>query len=294
MKVDDFKELERLAIEAARAAGAVIRRHVGRVVEVKEKSGGSSRASQVLTEVDLLAQEAILKILEPTCATYDLALLSEERPDDCSRLKKDCFWCIDPLDGTLPFIEGSPGYAVSIALVARDGTPLIGVVFDPVEQVLYHAAAGAGAFRNEEPWQLKAKDAGDRPLSVITDRSFKEHPRFSEIMSGLERVADELGYSGVKTRFEGGAAMNACWVLEQAPACYFKFPKPKRGGGSLWDYAATACIYNEISAVASDAFGAPLDLNRSDSCFMNHRGILFATDSVLAERVMQLRSTLEN
>ena len=52
------------------------------------------------------------------------------------RLELNYFWCIDPLDGTLPFIEGKVGYAVSIGLVSRDGTPLIGVVCDPYHQTL--------------------------------------------------------------------------------------------------------------------------------------------------------------
>lgn len=74
--------------------------------------------------------------------------MTEESPDNRERLKKDFFWCIDPLDGTLPFIESTSGYAVSIALVAHDGTPYIGVIYDPVEQVLYHAVKGCGVLRN--------------------------------------------------------------------------------------------------------------------------------------------------
>ena len=51
-------------------------------------------------------------------------VLTEETEDDGGRLRADYFWCVDPLDGTLPFIEGRPGSAVSIALIARDGTPV--------------------------------------------------------------------------------------------------------------------------------------------------------------------------
>ena len=82
--------------------------------------------------------------------------------------------------------------------------------------------------------------------------------------------------------------MNACWVLEHAPACYFKFPKPQEGGGSFWDYAATACLFHELGAVATDMHGNPLDLNRRDSTFMNHRGILFATSEEIAEKIRTL------
>jgi 3'(2'), 5'-bisphosphate nucleotidase/myo-inositol-1(or 4)-monophosphatase len=282
-------DLAERAMLAAREAGALIAEHASRPVEVKTKANAPSRASEVVTEVDFMSQEAILDILKPTCEEYDLALLSEEQPDDPARLLKDAFWCIDPMDGTLCFVEGTPGYAVSIGLTARSGEPLLGVVFDPVEQVLYHAIAGVGAFRNGEPLRI---EQSSKMLSLVSDSGFVHHPRFNEIMAGLETIASELGLSGVKTQFQGGAAMCSCWVMERAPACYFKFPKSEDGGGSLWDYAATACIAQEAGAFVSDSFGDPLDLNRPDSTYMNHRGMIYASNTALAERIVELGSRL--
>jgi 3'-phosphoadenosine 5'-phosphosulfate (PAPS) 3'-phosphatase len=103
----------------------------------------------------------------------------------------------------------------------------------------------------------------------------------------MKVIAREQGHNGVRCILQGGAAMNACWVLENGPACYFKFPKPQDGGGSLWDYAATACIFKEAGAFVSDIYGNQLDLNRPDSTFMNHRGILYSTDRKLAERILE-------
>ncbi|MGY8693085.1 MAG: inositol monophosphatase family protein, partial [Verrucomicrobiia bacterium] len=201
--------------------------------------------------------------------------------------------CIDPLDGPLPFIESTPGYAVSISLVSQKGTPLIGVVFDPVESTLYHAIEGEGAFRDHEPWKPDlVPKASLKPLSLIGDRSLAQHARYSEIVSETEAIAHERELDGVHSKLTGSTVMNACWTLENAPACYFKFPKPTDGGGSLWDYAATACIFKEAGAFVSDIYGAPLDLNRSGSTFMNHRGILFATDQELAERIREFHAKI--
>ena len=86
-----------------------------------------------------------------------------------------------------------------------------------------------------------------------------------------------------------GIPQPALEVLERAPSCFFKFPK-LTGGGSLWDFAATACIFHEIGAVATDIHGDPLDLNRDDSTFMNHRGVLFATDDQVAAGVRSMFS----
>lgn len=88
--------------------------------------------------------------------------------------------------------------------------------------------------------------------------------------------------------------MNACWVLEKSPACYFKFPKPEDGGGCLWDYAATACLFNESGAVVSDIQGQSLDLNRPDSSFMNHRGVLYASTPAMAKEIMYLFQEIKN
>ncbi len=51
----------------------------------------------------------------------------------------------------------------------------------------------------------------------------------------------------------------------------------EEGGGSLWDYAATACLFEEMGSFARDSFGEILDLNSRDSLFMNRKGVLFAS-----------------
>ena len=141
----DLDALTKQAVQAAREAGGIIRSHQDIEVDVLHKEGGHSYASQVVTEVDRKAQDAILQVIESSCEEFDLAVLTEESEDDGGRLEKNAFWCIDPMDGTLPFIRKEPGYSVSIALVARDGSPQIGVVFDPVHDILWQAPMALAA-----------------------------------------------------------------------------------------------------------------------------------------------------
>ena len=147
----DLLQLNNIAIKAALAAGKIIQQYKNKDVSVKEKKGGASYASQVVTVVDKACETEILSHLLPTCDEFNIALLSEETEDDGSRLKEDFFWCIDPMDGTLAFINKHPGFSVAIALVAKDGTPYIGVVFDPSTDTLYHAIKGHGAYKNGSP-----------------------------------------------------------------------------------------------------------------------------------------------
>ncbi|MGR9053669.1 MAG: 3'(2'),5'-bisphosphate nucleotidase CysQ family protein [Gammaproteobacteria bacterium] len=289
LSADDLFLLSQCAVSAAYQAGHLIAAHATREVAVDTKQGLSSLAAQVVTEVDHLSEAVVLQNLKPTCARFDLALLTEESPDDRERLNKDFFWCIDPLDGTLPFIESLPGYSVAIALVARDGTPYIGVVYDPVEQTLYRAIKGQGAFRNGQAIEsAKTPPSTERTVAFITDKSFADDPLYRPVADEMERIARDLGYAGAEMILQGGAAMNACQVLTRAPACYFKFPKARQGGGSIWDYAATACIFNEVGLPAGDSSGRPFELNPTGSTFMNHCGVLFASDAGLAERMVAL------
>ena len=281
----DFTVLTQKAVKAASNAGQLIRSYRDRDVHVMQKECGGTLASQVVTEVDRKSQDSILQVLLPTCDELDIALLAEEDEDDRGRLESDYFWCIDPLDGTLSFINGEPGYSVSIGLVAKDGTPQIGVVYDPVHDVLYQATKGQGLRRNNERW---SPTQDNQVLTFTYDRSFAEDPNFNQVKDELEAYAHSLGLNEFNPIHYGGAVMNACHVLENGPGCHFKFPKSQDGGGSLWDYAATACLYEESGAVVSDVFGDSLDLNRADSTFMNHRGALYATNKELAKRVRDI------
>ena len=281
----NFTELTEKAVKAASNAGQLIRSYRDKDVNVMQKEGGSTLASQVVTEVDRKSQDAILQVLLPTCDELDIALLAEEDEDDRGRLESAYFWCIDPLDGTLPFINGQPGYSVSIGLVAKDGTPVIGVVYDPVHDVLYQATKGQGLRRNNERWSLMQDS---QALTFTYDRSFAEDPNFNQVKDELEAYTHSLGLNEFNPIHYGGAVLNACHVLENGPGCHFKFPKSQDGGGSLWDYAATACLYEEGGAVVSDVFGNSLELNRPDSTYMNHRGALYATNKELAKRIREI------
>lgn len=293
MKLDrqDIQTLCDLAVSAAKSAGEFISSRSADSLVVNRKIGGDSEASQVVTEVDRQAQEIILKTLEPTLKKYDLGLLTEESEDNHSRFDKDYFWCIDPLDGTLPFIESSPGYSVSIGLVSKQGNAQIGVVFDPVTETLYKSISNRGTYVNGISAKLHNHSVKPK-LTMFSDRSFLDHPQFEKIQEGISKIADNLGYSEVELIKHGGGALNACWIIDHSPAVYFKFPKPSAGGGSLWDYAASACILKEAGGHVSNIFGKMLNLNRLDSTFMNKSGILYASDLKLAHAIISLHKAL--
>lgn len=293
----DLLQLTNITIDAAIAAGKYIATRIGEQLTVENKSGKSivdnTLASQVVTEVDFASQKIILEKLSKAAEDYDLGLLTEELEDDKSRFSKDFFWCIDPLDGTLPFIENRSGYAVVIALVAKSGEAQIGVIYDPKSGDLYHATKNKGAYKNGVRLDVTTQARGEK-LFFITDRSFTNHQDYNKCVQQLKSYAAEYGMTEVQELSVGGAALHACWMLDQMPACYFKFPKEEQGGGSIWDYAASSVIAKEAGAVATDIYGLELKLNNRETTFMNKGGILYATDELLSNFVTEFYKRLKS
>lgn len=282
---EQLKNLCEIAKTAALAAGKIIiNAQESGDFKVMQKEGGENLASQVVTEIDHQAQEVILKILKPTLSNYDLALLTEESPDDGSRFEKDYFWCIDPLDGTLAFSRDEDGYSTSIALVRKDGTPLIGVVFNPRSKSLYYAIKGYGAFVNNKSLKVNKNEH----LTLLFDQSFLKIENYQDEINKLERITKELGLRGLKQHHLGGAVMNGISTIELAPAIYCKHPKKSLGGGSIWDFAASSVIQSEAGGYNRNYYLNELDLNRKDNTFMNHEGIIFASSEHLAKNLITL------
>lgn len=265
-------QLTDIAIQAALSAGEIIQQYMHKEVTVEQKESGHSYAAQVVTAVDRACEASILTHLQPTCKDFELALLSEETEDDGSRFEKAFFWCIDPMDGTLPFIKKQAGFAVSIALVAHDGSPHIGVVFDPSTHTLYHAIKGHGVYKNNKIWH---RPPINDYLTYVTDRSLKDTPQLAKVENYLQQVVAQFNWNGVREMAGGGSVINAIRVLENGPACMLKLPKKEKGGGCIWDFAATACIFQELGWPATDFEGGKLDLNKKEDPFMNHQGVLY-------------------
>ena len=267
-------ELMTAARDACLVAGRFIQDNRDRPLEVQSK-GFESKASDVVTQIDLEAQALILDILEPTMQRYDLGLLAEEGEQDDSRLRKHAFWTIDPLDGTQYFIEGKSGYATSIALVAQSGEPILAAVFDPVRDELYEAVAGGGVKLNGTPLEPPAAMSRDSDRTIwYADQTLKKHPCFKTYESNFD------------IRFVGGAVVNCIQLLRHPNGIYVKEPKESLGGCAIWDLAAVTLMLRESGAHARHYDGTPAHLNRAESIFFNDVGLAYASANVDLDQIL--------
>jgi myo-inositol-1(or 4)-monophosphatase len=230
------RELE-AAIEAAEAAGEVLRDGFGRQLNVEYKG-----ETELVTEADEKAEQKIREILEETFPAY--GILAEESGE--LEGEADARWIVDPLDGTTNYIHGVPFFSVSIAL-ERDGEVVLGVVHEPMANGTYSAERGEGATLNGEP--IEVSDT-DEPARALVGTSYPDDPdelpmsldlfrRFTNLVRGMRRL--------------GSGALDLCYVAAgRLDGCYEQ-------GFSAWDIAAGALILEEAGGEATSYQGSELD-----------------------------------
>jgi len=112
-----------LSIRIIREAGLVAKDRFDNFIELRSKD----EFGDVVTEVDHLAEEIIIKQIQTAFPTHQIH--SEEAGIIGSQ--NDWLWLIDPLDGTNNFAIGLPVFTTSITLMYKR-TPVLGVVYEPM------------------------------------------------------------------------------------------------------------------------------------------------------------------
>ena len=131
-----------LLTAAVREAGALALRHFGGDVRVWRKKHG-----EPVSEADIAVNDLLRERLSGSRPGY--GWLSEESDDDPARLEAQCVWMADPIDGTRAFLNGTPEFTVSVALVVA-GEPAAAIVFNPASDEFFAALRGRGASLNGE------------------------------------------------------------------------------------------------------------------------------------------------
>ena len=142
---------------------------------------------------DRAAEAAIVDCLQH--AYPDHAILTEEA-GRIGAAKSDYLWIVDPIDGTLNFMQGIPQYAVSIALAYR-GEVVAGVIYDVAKNELFTAAKGEGAFLDNR--RIRVSDRKDMNRAVIgTGFPFRRSDDFKGYMMSFMRVAERTAGEDVQ------------------------------------------------------------------------------------------------
>jgi len=235
-----MKEMDlalKTAIHAARLAGGIQRDYAGKNINVTSKN----TRSDLVTEVDIKCEEAIISAIKEVFP--DHGALAEEK-GEYAAASGNRRWIIDPLDGTVNYAHGFPVYCSSVALEA-DGEVVVGAVYDPVRDEMFHAFLGGGAWLNGK--QIHASTTAQLGDSLLAT-GFPYTIR-TEALNNLRQFS-AFAMRAQAIRRPGAAALDLCYVACGRLEGFWEFHlKP-------WDMAAGALIVTEAGGTVSSDLGA--------------------------------------
>ena len=254
-----------LIIDAVLGAGRIAREAFNQHDdEIWDKGAG-----HLVTETDIAVNDYLSAVL--TKARPNYGWLSEETKDDHSRHACPRTFVVDPIDGTRAFIDRSPNFVVSVAVV-ENGRSVVGALYNPVKQELYTATLGGGA-------QLNRKDI------FATSRKTLEGAH----MMGYPRKFRRLGWPDMQITVSNSMAYRIALVASgHADATVSFTPK------SDWDLAAAELIATEAGAKITNLRGQDFGYDQSGT---SEFGVICAGPALYAlllERVIPIIEKFDN
>jgi len=204
-------------------------------IEVMKKHDDSP-----LTQADLAAHKIIVSALSRL--TPDIPVLSEESADISwdERQSWSRYWLVDPLDGTKEFLKRNGEFTVNIALI-DEHVPVLGVVYVPVNRVLYSGILGQGAFKECDGAEQQIKVVPvSHDITVVASRSH----RSSELNVWIKKVEGTLGKVDLVSM---GSSLKICLVAEGKADIY-----PRLALTSEWDTAAAQAVLEAAGGTLKD------------------------------------------
>jgi myo-inositol-1(or 4)-monophosphatase len=225
------------AINAARAAGAIIRSHYHTRYDIDYKGKDSP-----VTVADREANHKIHTIIQDEFPGD--GWLSEETVDSPARLACRRVWVVDPLDGTKEFIQKIPELAVSIALV-EEGSPVVGVAYNPLQDQLFWAVRGHGAWHDARRLHV-SQTTQLQGATLLASRSETQRGEWKKF-SALFHLQPT-----------GSAAYKMALIATgDADATFTLVPKNE------WDICAGVLLVEEAGGTVSHLDGQPLRFNQA-------------------------------
>jgi myo-inositol-1(or 4)-monophosphatase len=250
-------------IKAAHKASRALRRDFGELEKLQVSLKGPAN---FVTAADRRAEETLREELAQARPGY--GFLGEEGGAH-EGSDKSHRWIVDPLDGTMNFLHGIPHFAISIGL-EREGTIVAGVVYNPVNDELFTAERGKGAFLNDQRLRVAAR----RRLADAVVACALPHPGRGDVaLARSEHLAVQEKVSGLR-RF-GAAALDLAWVAAGRLDAYWE------RGLSPWDMAAGIALVREAGGFVTDLDG------RED--MIKSGGIIAGTDAIHRELLQTLK-----
>jgi len=230
-----------LATDLARRAGALLRLGLEENRQVDFKG-----AIDMVTDMDRRCETLITTAINSTFPAHRIVAEEGTVMDSSSPFR----WLVDPLDGTTNYAHGFPWFCVSLAL-EEEGRVVMGVIYQPMQDELFRAVRGNGAWLGNRRLKVSAQNNLDQAyLATGFPYDIRTRPR------GPLNKFCTLALSTLAVRRAGSAALDlACLAAGRFDGFWEEGLRP-------WDTAAGWLMVEEAGGWVTDFSGAPYQLEK--------------------------------
>jgi 3'(2'), 5'-bisphosphate nucleotidase len=196
-----------------------------------------------VTKADLAAHHVLVKGMANL--TPEIPIVSEEDPDSVALGRKEnCYWLIDPLDGTKEFINRNGEFTCNLALI-EDNRPTLGLVSIPAVGLLYIGGPGHRSYRIDQSGQSRR----------LTPRP---QPGVTRVVASKSHLNEETrafidGIVGDVELVQAGSSLKFLKIAEGLADIY-----PRLGPTCEWDTAAAHAVVLGVGGTVTDLAGMEL------------------------------------
>ncbi|KAL3984427.1 NADH dehydrogenase (ubiquinone) 1 alpha subcomplex subunit 2 [Sarotherodon galilaeus] len=220
-----------------------------------------SSAVDLVTETDQKVEQLIISSIREKYPTHSFIGEESVAAGAPSALSDNPTWIIDPIDGTTNFVHRFPFVSVSIGFTVKKEIEF-GIVYSCIEDKMYTARKGKGAFCNGVPIKVSGQEDISKSL-VLTEMGFKKDAeQFQTMMANIRNILS-IPVHGIRS--PGSAAVNMCLVACGSADAYYHM------GIHCWDMAGGAAVVREAGGVIMD-ISVPMPKNKP-SCLNDYRPI---------------------
>lgn len=265
--------MKSILIDALYEAGKIQKENFKKAVTIELKESISS----IVTEVDMICDKIIVETIRREFPSHNI--LTEESGLTFNQSKYT--WVIDPLDGTSNFAAGIPWFGILIALF-ENNQPIMAGAYLPIEDSLYFAESGKGAFVN-----------GKR---LVIDNAKLKNSLFGFAIDYTDDV-DFLEYGMKLYRF---LIRNTRNIRCTNSLVDLIMVADGRIGGTInmhtkiWDIAAPWLIIKEAGGILKHLINGELEFDLNESGICKNYPIMAGSVSILGEFEMGLKVSLSN
>lgn len=226
-----MNEYLEFAKDIAYKAGEIMRKYF------KEENYSTYKSDDtIVTKADTEINHYLIKKVKEIFPTH--SVIGEEEKYGESEYQ----WICDPVDGTAMYARHIPVAVFSLAL-AINGVPILGVIYDPFTDILYHAVKGKGSYKNDKKIHVSDMDINDIKSVANYDIWGKAEYDITDIIKELNQKSYLVSI---------GSVIRASMCVASGDFTFALFPGTK---GKCHDIAAVKIIVEEAGGKVTDLFG---------------------------------------